>query len=746
MKKIIFIILFIILGGFFIWPNFQVFANSYHDVVINELMWMGSATSSSDEWIELKNMTDQDIDFSVNNWTIYKNDVLMVTLNQGIIKANSYFLISKNDKENSIINIVPDLKVASFKNSLNNSDVQYKLYDSLINLEENLIDIADDGTGAPLAGLNGAFKVSMERNSEPEDGSLASNWHNSQEQINLDSNSTDFATPKDQNSENMQTPTIFPDQIFINEILPNPKDSDDAEFIELYNNNSFDVDLTNWQIGDSTTSRYAIKTSDFADPKIKAKSYFLLPKSIINITLNNDSDSVKLYQPNQNLLDQIDYSECFEGQSYNKVSDNNWQWSETLTPNAVNIISQSNSQVSEPKSPEAIIEIPKGPYFKKIIITEILPNPKGSDNEAKGEFIEIKNIGLKTVDLFAWYIDDQKDGSTPYQIKEHLKIKPQKYLVFYKGKTKLSLNNSNESVRILWPDKKVLQEIKFKESAKEGQSFSLKDNKWSWTSSITPGRDNIIKSASAKAPADKQENKKTTKQENNETNLFKIKEVRGLKRYDSLKTSGIVIVPPKTISQTSFYIQDETSGIQVYFSKKDFPDLKLGDKIEVSGKLSEASNEKRILISSKEDIKIISNNQSLTATQIETGKVSEDLEGKLVLASGQIEKLAGSTLYINDGSGTLKIYIPDSNIEKPKLKKGDWVTYQGIISETSSGYRLLPRFTSDIKSGKFSFTPAQGLTQIPKAGSNLNLFFSLLVFASSFLLFAIKKPIKMIGN
>jgi hypothetical protein len=44
-------------------------------VVINELLWMGSSTSSADEWIELRNLTDQAVDLS--NWT-----KKMITLNR----------------------------------------------------------------------------------------------------------------------------------------------------------------------------------------------------------------------------------------------------------------------------------------------------------------------------------------------------------------------------------------------------------------------------------------------------------------------------------------------------------------------------------------------------------------------------------------------------------------------------------------------------------------------------------------
>lgn len=712
----------IIMGGFFICQNKSLAANQ-GDIIINELMWMGSSASSSDEWIELRNMTDDEIEIS--NWQITKrtssgNEILMLTIPANTkIPKNGLFLIS-NNSEKSDLAINPNLTTNLTLADLN---LAIKLYGGTWNLDKEPIDIAGDG-GKPLAGsyIKDQTWQSMERNDIPGDGADKDNWHTATSSINFKT-TIPLGTPGEPNSQIQppQNPT-YPDQIFINEILPNPADSEDNEFIELYNNNSFDVDLVNWQVGDNTTSRYTIKLSDFSSTIIPAKSYFILPRTITKIALNNEGDSVKLYQPDQNLVDQINYEKSFEGQSYNKIN-NTWQWSKTLTPNSLNIISQNNNEVSEPKSKETIQEIPPGPYSKKIIITEILPNPNGSDTDPKGEFIEIKNISKKTIDLYAWSIDDQDGGSKPCQIKTHLKIKPKKYYVFYRAETKLSLNNSNESARILWPDKKVSQEIKFTESAKEGQSYALKNKKWSWTTILTPGKKNQISQELKSNETKEPDSNETLKQENSQTKILSIKEVRGLQRYDSLKTAGIVTILPKTISELYFYIQDETAGIQIYFSKKDFPDLKIGDKIEVAGKLSEASGEKRILISSKENIKILASNQNLDSQTIKTGQASEDFEGKLVLVSGQVEKTAGSTIYLNDGSGTLKVYIPSSsNIEKPKFSKGEWYSFAGVISETSSGYRLLPRSTEDIKLGKNSFDPSVGLTQIPKAGTSSKIF------------------------
>ena len=149
------------------------------DVVINELMWMGTSLSTADEWIELRNMKDYEIDLS--GWQITRKfggtEVLMLTIPSGkTIAANGYFLISNYQSSSSQINdsIISDLITTAV--ALNNSDLQIKLYkDDWTNIT-NLIDSADDGIGSPAAGDN-TFKYSMERNDTPGDGTQASSWH-----------------------------------------------------------------------------------------------------------------------------------------------------------------------------------------------------------------------------------------------------------------------------------------------------------------------------------------------------------------------------------------------------------------------------------------------------------------------------------------------------------------------------------------------------------------------------------------
>jgi len=153
------------------------------DVVINELMWMGSYRNADDEWLELRNMTDSDI--NISSWQLTKlvgfgtnkHEELMLEIPDGrTIPANGFFLISKLDKSNSAMNVEPDLVDSEV--ALRDLNLQIKLYKGDWDDSDNLIDTAGDGQGINFDGWHGLFfHLSMERNDVPEDGTLDSNWH-----------------------------------------------------------------------------------------------------------------------------------------------------------------------------------------------------------------------------------------------------------------------------------------------------------------------------------------------------------------------------------------------------------------------------------------------------------------------------------------------------------------------------------------------------------------------------------------
>lgn len=173
------------------------------EVVINELMWMGSTINSDDEWIELRNMTDSSIDIS--GWTITKfvtSEQTMLTITSGTIPANGYFLISKFDKDNPNSALNVDGHTDSLV-GLRNSNMRIKLYSGAIN-DGNLVDIADDASGTPLAGVDEGLpgpRKSMSRINTPSDGTIAANWFTSENNSTTywDGADGNYGTPGGQN-------------------------------------------------------------------------------------------------------------------------------------------------------------------------------------------------------------------------------------------------------------------------------------------------------------------------------------------------------------------------------------------------------------------------------------------------------------------------------------------------------------------------------------------------------------------
>lgn len=104
------------------------------------------------------------------------------------------------------------------------------------------------------------------------------------------------------------TPISFND-IFISEVMIDPP-TDENEWIELYNNNDFDVDLANWFIDDLEDAGSNPKSFSL---NIKTHSYASI--DLTSSIFNNDSDSIRLLDFNKNQKDILIYSKSEKGKS-----------------------------------------------------------------------------------------------------------------------------------------------------------------------------------------------------------------------------------------------------------------------------------------------------------------------------------------------------------------------------------------------------------------------------------------------
>ncbi len=165
-------------------------------VVFSELMWSGSSASSADEWIELYNRGTEPVDLS--GWTITRGDAedeaVMVLIPPAVISPGGVFLIANYDADDdrSQLESAPDLVDAAV--SLPNSRLRLRLYDD-DPAAGQLIDEADDGSGAPFAGLGGDSKASMVRVSLDMVGTLPDAWSTAEEAVGWDAGAIELGTP-----------------------------------------------------------------------------------------------------------------------------------------------------------------------------------------------------------------------------------------------------------------------------------------------------------------------------------------------------------------------------------------------------------------------------------------------------------------------------------------------------------------------------------------------------------------------
>jgi hypothetical protein len=135
---------------------------------------------------------------------------------------------------------------------------------------------------------------------------------------------------------NTTTPKSYA-RVTLSEVFPDPdspqKDADD-EFVEIYNPNSFTVNLEGYKIKTGSS----LKTNETLEGiTIRPKSYVAVFNRDANLSLTNAGGRVLLLDPNDKELSRTDaWSKAEVGQSWALVG-GKWQWTGRPTPAAGNI-------------------------------------------------------------------------------------------------------------------------------------------------------------------------------------------------------------------------------------------------------------------------------------------------------------------------------------------------------------------------------------------------------------------------
>ena len=694
-KNIVKFILFFV----FFYPSF-LFAQ---EIYINEVLIQGEY--ANDEYIELFNrssdtinLSDWSIQYKSKSGKIYKKNF---PKNTSILPSSFYLITHKNYTQNNL----SDMIHSSF--SLSNKGGTVYLVK-----KQKLIENKSDADIVDMIGWGDAYEYLQAPASTPPYGytlNRKSFTGNNKEDFYIST-----PTPKSQNTEqlkgnpesiyNKYTSTFTSvesdfaqsGKIIISEIFPNPEGKDIQEWIEIKNIDTKTIDLSGWVIKD-LKKEFQITSENSVNTLINPGGFYVFNKDTTNISLNNTSETIYLYDKNKNLISQIEYFQAPEGKSL-IFSEDNYVWTSTPTPGKENIYTPNIQQKEKTTNYKKDKGNPPSPGnqnktsnvnnktnvegkndYTSVRITEIMPNPDDGN-----EWIEIYNNSKQDVSG-EFKIEDVSGKSQ----KITLSLKPYEYTIITGKQLSISLNNNGDIISLLSPLDKVIQTISYPKAPK-GQSYALINSIWNW-SSPSPKQENTLI-----LTKDKQKDIEVSVSVNPEDNKntkyiqYTIENIKTNQPEYVLLTANILI-PPREIAKSYFYVGDNTGSIQIKIKKRSLkiPDVKKYDKIFIKGKVFVENSEVKI---SPQSIEVVSKEDKDFTPLLYAIKISDiDLSdlGNLVSVAGEVTKSTKSYLYLDDGSEEIKIYLA-KHIKNKNFKTGDNLKITGFLSKTISGLRLIP--------------------------------------------------------
>lgn len=356
---------------------------------------------------------------------------------------------------------------------------------------------------------------------------------------------------------------------------------------------------------------------------------------------------------------------------------------------------QGGSEVAPPaeqNQPEAPSQEPSYDLTADIRINEFLPDPAGSDME---EWIEIWNQMNRVADLTGWKIDDGEGGSNAFEFPAGSQLLPGSYTLLPRQQTGLQLNNDLDSIRLIRPDGIIKDQVVYGE-APEGSSYAKDGIAWKWNSLLTPGRLNEFAKLSEKI--EENVTQAVIEAYDNEHELQRGRKQELASKNIGTVFEGIVTIEPGVLGTQIFYAQNNSRGLQIYMHSKDFPDLRRGSRVRVSGILGIAYGEDRLKVKVKEDIQILEQADELEGQESRIEDLKDEDVGKLILINAEALDTARGKVTIahEDGDEELEIIWKAGAGEMPDIFPGDKISVIGILKKNKSGFQILPRDSGDL--------------------------------------------------
>lgn len=289
-------------------------------ILINEIAWMGTETSSNDEWIELYNAGEADVDLT--DWKLEATDGSPSIQLAGTIEAGKYFLLERTD-DDSVPSVTADL---IYTGALGNTGEWLKLINSEgittdeINANEGW-PAGDNSTKQPMELVGSTWQTSPDSTGTPK--AENSQTETSQDDTTEDTQPESTAPPPSSGTSETLSKAIKGD-VLITEIFPNPVGVDiEKEFIEIQNVSGRSIDLTNWQIKNLAKQKFTLPSLTMTH-----NSIVVFYRTQTKLALNNNKEKITLYNTTGRIINRVEYKTFAEEEmSYQINEGKKWFWS-----------------------------------------------------------------------------------------------------------------------------------------------------------------------------------------------------------------------------------------------------------------------------------------------------------------------------------------------------------------------------------------------------------------------------------
>jgi DNA/RNA endonuclease YhcR with UshA esterase domain len=188
-----------------------------------------------------------------------------------------------------------------------------------------------------------------------------------------------------------------------------------------------------------------------------------------------------------------------------------------------------------------------------------------------------------------------------------------------------------------------------------------------------------------------------------------IADARDLPLGTEVTVQGVVTVPSAAFTSSTFdrgfALQDATAGI--YVSTSFDSGLNLLVRVRVTGTLDDDGFGQLVVRPAADaDVVKLSGAFPPRATDVATGDVGEDTEGRLIEIEGTITRGPtndlpfGYSVFIDDGSGETQVFIPASTgvnpFRLPYIEPGREIRVRGFSAQFETQYEVLPRHVGDV--------------------------------------------------